>query len=474
MSGKYESVAISSIIVNPDRQRQEVKGIDELAASISRNGLINPLLVDDDYVLIAGERRLSAMRSLGWSHVSVQRRSSLTEVEKELLELDENVKRMDLDWREECLAIERYTKLRQSLDASSGELIAEELGMSQPNHSVKCQVAKALRAKDPEILGAERLSVARGILERRSQRDRAAVGDTDLSSLFGGTVAPVARGDDNAGLTGSPEKIAPGGVDAVAGAMARAAAKPATGAAYEGTSKTAPLTAPALEAIPLHNITFEHLAAKPATLKFNFLHCDFPYGINANKHAQGAASAHGGYEDSPDIYWSLIETLAAFTTTHVSDSAHMMFWFSMTYYADTMQALEEMGWRVNPMPLIWSKSDNRGALPDPKRGPRQTYETAFLCSRGDRFIVSAKANVIHCPTTKSIHMSEKSFEMLSHFFQMFVDKTTVMLDPTAGSGMAVRAAEAAGARFVCGLEKDRTFWERACQGYADWRKEKSA
>ena len=31
---------------------------------------------------------------------------------------------------------------------------------------------------------------------------------------------------------------------------------------------------------------------------FNFIHCDFPYGINADGFDQGSAAEMGGYEDS--------------------------------------------------------------------------------------------------------------------------------------------------------------------------------
>jgi DNA modification methylase len=44
---------------------------------------------------------------------------------------------------------------------------------------------------------------------------------------------------------------------------------------------------------------------------------------------------------------------------------------------------------------------------------------------------------------------------------MFVDEYTEMLDPTCGSGTALRAAEALGARRVVGIEIDKEFVDRA-------------
>lgn len=52
--------------------------------------------------------------------------------------------------------------------------------------------------------------------------------------------------------------------------------------------------------------------------------------------------------------------------------------------------------------------------------------------------------------------------MLEHFFRMLVDEHSRVLDPTCGSGMAIKAAEAAGAAFALGLERDLDFHAAAC------------
>lgn len=107
------------------------------------------------------------------------------------------------------------------------------------------------------------------------------------------------------------------------------------------------------------------------------------------------------------------------------------------------------------------KSDGAGILPDPERGPRQIYESCFLGSRGDRKIVRAKSNAYAAPTVRERHMSEKPEPMLRHFFEMLIDQNTVLLDPTCGSGSALRAAESLGAKYVLGLEKSGEFAELA-------------
>jgi len=64
-------IPISSITVG-ERQRKEFKPEDlaSLADSISRLGLIHPIILDETYNLVAGERRLRACRdNLSWTEI---------------------------------------------------------------------------------------------------------------------------------------------------------------------------------------------------------------------------------------------------------------------------------------------------------------------------------------------------------------------------------------------------------------------
>ena len=204
---------------------------------------------------------------------------------------------------------------------------------------------------------------------------------------------------------------------------------------------------------------------------FNFLHCDFPYGINVFSGKLSGREAHTTYNDSPDVYWSLIKCLCTNLDRLMTPSGHLMFWFSMEYYSETLEIFSELAPSLTfqKFPLIWTKSDNVGILPDPKRGPRRIYETALIASREDRFIIRAKSNSYSSPTDKAHHHSTKPEPMLRNFFEMFVDEHTRMLDPTCGSGSALRAAESLGAEQVLGLEKDPEHFDAASKALRSFR-----
>lgn len=55
-----------------DRIRKDFGDIEELAEDISENGLINPPVVNKEYELLAGERRLRACKLLGWPQIEVR------------------------------------------------------------------------------------------------------------------------------------------------------------------------------------------------------------------------------------------------------------------------------------------------------------------------------------------------------------------------------------------------------------------
>jgi len=101
----YHRVFIDQITV-PPRQRENLGDIGELAKSIRRLGLlIHPIVVTRDHVLVAGERRLRACKDLGWDRIDCHYIDELDEFGRMAIELEENIKRKQLDPREERKAV---------------------------------------------------------------------------------------------------------------------------------------------------------------------------------------------------------------------------------------------------------------------------------------------------------------------------------------------------------------------------------
>lgn len=137
------------------RTRFEAEPLGELAESIRRHGVLQPLLVrrlTDGYELIAGERRWRAARLAGLASVPAVVRSDAGSDSQLVLGLIENLQRSDLDPIEEAGGLRRLTEEF----GLTHEEVAEKIG----KHRVS--VTQALRLLNG--CAAVQSSVAAGII----------------------------------------------------------------------------------------------------------------------------------------------------------------------------------------------------------------------------------------------------------------------------------------------------------------------
>ncbi len=126
------SIPVAMIRPNPNQPRRtfDEDAIAELAASISQVGLIQPLVVrrvGTGYELIAGERRLRAVKRLGMDAVPCIVDGSLDDTDSALMAIIENLQRENLHFFEEA---ECYAALLSKLNTTQDDL-ASRLGKSQ-------------------------------------------------------------------------------------------------------------------------------------------------------------------------------------------------------------------------------------------------------------------------------------------------------------------------------------------------------
>jgi ParB family chromosome partitioning protein len=99
---------ISHIVVEElSRIRKDAGDISALENSIRRVGLLNPIVIDEKNRLVAGYRRLTACRNLGWQEIEVTIVNFDGDVLKMLeAEADENLFRKDFT-PDEIISIEK-------------------------------------------------------------------------------------------------------------------------------------------------------------------------------------------------------------------------------------------------------------------------------------------------------------------------------------------------------------------------------
>lgn len=131
-SERIQKLNIDDIRPSEDQPRKnfDETALQELAASIERYGILQPLVVtqkEEFYAIIAGERRWRAARIAGLTQVPTIVRSS-EDLERLEIALVENVQRVDLSPLEQALSIER---LHQQFSMSYND-IAKRLGKAAP------------------------------------------------------------------------------------------------------------------------------------------------------------------------------------------------------------------------------------------------------------------------------------------------------------------------------------------------------
>lgn len=174
-----ETLNIEDIVVE-DRMRSDYGDLESMIISIKEHGLIQPMVLGDDYSddsgprprLIAGGRRYAALRKMGVKELKegyhwVRRDENNSSPEKlmrlQAIELEENLRRKNLTWQEEVLGKKMLLETMQKLHGVRGSgppsrfekatgikegfgvnRLAEMLGESPANVSRDLQTAKAI------------------------------------------------------------------------------------------------------------------------------------------------------------------------------------------------------------------------------------------------------------------------------------------------------------------------------------------
>ena len=228
-----------------------------------------------------------------------------------------------------------------------------------------------------------------------------------------------------------------------------------------GKSVAKPALAPVLPQYQIQQGDFFQFASSYKGIPFNLIHCDFPYGIEHSRSEQGSTATYGTYEDTADLYMSLIQTLLKYKDQLIAPSAHVVVWLSLRYEEWTKQEFAKHGFTWNMQPFIWFKKDNKGIIADKDCGLRNVGEYALIFNRGRRKVCKNISNIFPWQTTKKFHASEKPGPMLDYLFSGLADETSRVLDPTCGSGTAIHAAMHANTELALGLELDQGFAEKA-------------
>lgn len=392
-------IPLSDIIIPENRQRRTFPATEreELKTSIAHRGLLHPIVIRaDKRTLVCGERRLQAITELHQTDVEFTCNgqiiksgdipctllTDLSPLELEEAELEENILRVDLHFLEKAKAIDRLHKLRTKQAELRGEVqTLQETGNEVGN--------KNLNAIRESLVLAEHADTIPELAKAATHKEAVKIVKRTLE-----TRARAAKADSMKAIK-TPHSI------------------------YEGSCR-------------------DQLPALPSE-SFDLLLTDPPYGIGANSFGSQAAVAHN-YLDGEVEALSLYEFLAEESYRLCKSEAHAYVFCAPQLYQRISLLFSLAGWAVWPRPLIWSKRN--GMLPRPQHGPRYTYEMLLFASKGDKRTLCIKPDVLDFSQVQDqLHGAEKPVDLLRDLISRSCEPGSRILDPFAGSGSTLEAAE---------------------------------
>ena len=138
---------VAKIVQGKNIRNERDSEILELADSIDKQGLINPITVqkreDGKYVVVAGHRRFEAIKRLGWPHIECNIFEDLNEKEIILAQIAENCQRKNMSASE---LVDVFEDLKERFNMNQGA-IAKRFGKSETWVSNQYQAVRLLASQ---------------------------------------------------------------------------------------------------------------------------------------------------------------------------------------------------------------------------------------------------------------------------------------------------------------------------------------
>tara|TARA_R100001163_G_C5061876_1_gene198816 strand:- start:1426 stop:2625 length:1200 start_codon:yes stop_codon:yes gene_type:complete len=124
---KVKNTDINDIKPYDKNPRNNANSIDRVADSISEFGFRQPIVVDEDMVVLAGHTRLIASKQLGLKKVPVHIADGLTNAQKKAYRIMDNKSSEDSEWDQDLLALELKDLIEDNYDLNMTGFTPEQI-----------------------------------------------------------------------------------------------------------------------------------------------------------------------------------------------------------------------------------------------------------------------------------------------------------------------------------------------------------
>jgi len=427
----FAVINVENIIVDEERQRKYFPDAEkqELIDSIQSDiGLMTPILVrprnDGKYLLVAGERRLRAVREIekdytfGDLNIPAGNIPAVikyfdNQITVREAELHENLVRLNLTWQEQAEAISKLHEFKSEQNAKHNvgmtAMLVEDAEVEgdyatpATYRQVQASLLVSNYLTNPEVAKAKSLGKASKIVTRLLEEQQ-------LQRLreIKEKIAQETPQEEEDNV--EDENLVP---------MAVSVYK-TLGTLYAGDMR-------------------EHIK-KIEDGSVQVVITDPPYGMGVDKFDDGGNSTLA-HEYSEDNFKELHEALIQELDRICSEHAHVYIFCDIDYFHE-LKSLFPKGWWVRRVPLIWDKG-NMGKMADGMpNGYRRSHEYILHARRGNRPCAKVISDVIAMTDERDkVHAAQKPTKLYELFMEMSCVPGDTVFDPFAGSGTIFKAAK---------------------------------
>ena len=124
---KIKNTDINDIKPYDKNPRNNANSIDKVADSIAEFGFRQPIVVDEDMVVLAGHTRLLASKQLGLKKVPVHIAEGLTNAQKKAYRIMDNKSSEDSEWDKDLLNLEIKDLIEDNYDLNMTGFTPEQI-----------------------------------------------------------------------------------------------------------------------------------------------------------------------------------------------------------------------------------------------------------------------------------------------------------------------------------------------------------
>ncbi len=124
---KVKNIDINDIKPYDKNPRNNTNSIDKVADSIAEFGFRQPIVVDEDMIVLAGHTRLLASKQLGLKKVPVHIAEGLTNAQKKAYRIMDNKSSEDSEWDQDLLSLEIKDLIQDNYDLNMTGFTPEQI-----------------------------------------------------------------------------------------------------------------------------------------------------------------------------------------------------------------------------------------------------------------------------------------------------------------------------------------------------------